>query len=59
MITMEDYVTNPSNGFQANFNKIKTVEKTFEEGRTYILNKYKEYLKKKAEAYLILEGLDV
>lgn len=56
MITMEGYVINPSNGFQANFNKIRTVEKTFEEGRKYILNKYREYLKKKAEPYLILEG---
>jgi len=57
MITMEGYVVNPSNGFQANFNKIKTVDKTFEEGRKYILEMYKSYLKKKAEAYLIMEGL--
>lgn len=60
MIKMEGYTVNPSNGFQANFNKIITVEeKTFEEGREYMLNKYKEYLKKKAEAFLILEGIDV
>lgn len=57
MITMEGYVVNPSNGFQANFNNIRTVEKTFEEGRALMLEKYKEYLKKKAEPYLILEGL--
>lgn len=56
MITMEGYVVNPSNGFQANFNKINTIDKSFDQGRAYIINKYKEYLKKKAEAYLILEG---
>jgi len=57
MLNMEGYITNPSNGFQANFNRITTVEKSFEEGRSYMLGKYKEYLRKKAEAYLILEGI--
>lgn len=57
MITMEGYITNPSNGFQANFNKIETVNKTFDEGRKYMLSKYLEYLEKKAEPYLILKGL--
>jgi hypothetical protein len=60
MLKMEGYTVNPSNGFQANFNKINTVEeKSFEDGRAFMLNKYKEYLKKKAEAFLILEGMDV
>ncbi|MFW6047249.1 MAG: hypothetical protein ACOCP4_05635 [Candidatus Woesearchaeota archaeon] len=58
MITMEGYVVNPSNGFQANFNKIKTIDKTFKEGRQYILKMYKSYLRKKAEPYLIMEGID-
>ena len=58
MLAMEGYVVNPSNGFQANFNKIETIEdKTCSDGRDYMLKKYKEYLKKKAEAYLILDGV--
>ena len=59
ILSMENYVVNPSNGFQANFNRVITKEKTFEDGRAYILNKYREFLKKKAEAFLILEGMDV
>jgi len=59
MLTMEGYSVNPINGFQANFEKIKTVDKSFEEGRRYMLNKYKEYLRKKAEAYFIIEGKNI
>ena len=54
ILTMENYVVNPSNGFQANFNRIKIVDKTLENSHKYIINKYIEYCKKKAEAYLIL-----
>lgn len=43
LLTREDLITNPSNGFQCSYNHKKEVpDKTFEEGREFFLNKFIE-----------------
>jgi hypothetical protein len=54
LLRIENIKSNPTNGFQ--FKDIETVERTPNESRNFIINNFKNVLKKRAHPYLLFKN---
>jgi hypothetical protein len=53
MFNINDFILNPSNGFQFKFDGVETVNRTQLEGQLFLKDKFIDLIKKEAEPYLL------